>query len=231
MPDERGYFGLRLINNNVVSEGNGRDWITMGDPGYRNGKATPRLKEDARDCVHMPREYRGRMKMPLRQGPLSKSTGNMPTFDGSKGAPMRLRPEVLRRWEKTAAAKSIVQPGPRCSPPQPDFVAKRAPLPSDPDSEKELAAYDRALQARLFQKPQPPVPKYSTFSQAEPHNAFDGRGETLSEPEEQLPRLPCAPVDKYSQFSCPMMQQSLYFTPDHHEHGLAKSRKSWSIGR
>ncbi len=65
----------------------------------------------------------------------------------------------MKRWEKTAAAKTIVQPGPRRSPSQPDFIAKRAPLPGDPDIETEWAAYEKALNARLFKLETFPVPK------------------------------------------------------------------------
>lgn len=231
MPDARGYFGLRLIHNNVVSSGNGRDWISLGDPGYRNGRLTPRPKEEERSCVHIPAVKTNRAKLPLRQAALMKSTGSLPTFDGSKGASYKLRPEVLKRWEKTAAAKCIVQPGPRRSPSVPDFIAKRAPLPGDPDAERELAAYQKSLEAHLFKQPTFPVPKYRTFSQPEPHNGFDGRGETFVEPEVKPPTLPPAPVEKYRQFSCPMQQYSINFMPEDPEHGLVESRKSFDFGR
>merc|ERR1712124_125444 len=114
--DQRGNFGLRLIHNNMVAVG-GSDFIIFGDHGYCGGKLTPRPNpNEGRSCAHIKAPKQERVKMPLRMGPQHVSTGSLPTFDGSKGAKHYLRPEVKKRWEKHAAARTIVEPGPRRSP-------------------------------------------------------------------------------------------------------------------
>merc|ERR1712216_522725 len=174
-------------------------------------------------------------KMPLRQSAHSRSTGSLPMFDGSKGAAIALRPAVQQRWEKAHAARTMVDElGSRGRVSQPDFPCKRCPLPGDADEDSQLPAFKKALEARLFrysQCPTFPVPKYRTFSQSEPYNLLDGRGETFVEPEEKAPKLPHCPVPKYFSYSCPMQERSPHIIIGDSSHGLSKSRsKTWVFG-
>lgn len=224
MPDQRGNFGLRSIHNCIIATG-GRDFIMFGDAGYCNGRLTPPPKDGPRDCTFVPFVRQNRAKMPKRMAPQLASTGRLPTIDGTEGVPIALRHAVRRRWEKTAAAKTKVQPdvqpGARRSPSAPEL------LPVDADAERELAEYEQALLAKRFPCETFPVPKYRTFSQREPLTALDGRGEKLIEPEVKAPKLVAPPVEKYRYYSCPAQQNSCTFDPDHHDHGLAASKKTW----
>lgn len=225
--DERGFFGLRLINNNIVSDGSGKDFTIFGCAGYRNGRLTPKPKDEGRLCVYHPPPKINRAKVPKRMPPHHGSTGSLPTFDGSKGPSISLRPEVQRRWERTHAAGCGIDPGPRRSPSAPEFPAKRRPLPGDPDLEREEAAFNKAVEDKMFRLPTFPVPKYRTFSQRECYTATDGRGEEHAEPEESPPKLGPAPVEKYLYFSGAAINRSPHFEPERYDHGLSMSKKTF----
>jgi len=120
----------------------------------------------------------------------------------------------------------------------PDFPVKRAPLPGDPDCDREMAAYEKALEARLFKKKTFPVHKYARFSQSEPLTGLDDRGDETMDLSQSVyhkdydhPKLLGPPVEKYRGFSCPEIQRSPHFIMDHHDHGLALAKKSYDFGR
>jgi len=240
--DERGYFGLRSINNNRVFEG-GRDFIMAADPGYNNGRLTPKMRDNGRDCTHVPAVKRGRCKMPLRQPAHSQSTGSIAMFDGSKGQTIRLRPAVQARWENAHNDPGGRVVGKRRSPDLPDFIARRAPLPGDADDDASTPAFKDALDKMRFTMNAFPVPKYRQHSQPEPHAAFDGRGDHHVEHMDEdfcvkhmvggnpwgagsMPKLSNAPIEKYMYYSCPIVTRSPSYIPDHHNQGLNQTKKT-----
>lgn len=208
----------------MTPHGDGKDWFIFGNPAYRDGRRTPKLKDEGRCCLHVPAQKINRAKVPRCQPSHNKRSGSLPTFDGSKGASFSLRPSVRERWEKTHAQPIVNEPGPRRTPSQPDFPVKRAPDVSDPNLQHEEAAYKKALEARLFQKPTFPVPKYRVFSQSQPYVALDGLGEHVEEPLVEKPKLPPPPVERYRTFSCPMFQSSCSFIAEQPHHGIRESK-------
>jgi len=224
MGDARGYFALRGIHNCTTADGNGKDWFIFGDPGYRNGRLTPKAKDEGRCCVHIPAQKVNRSKMPRCQPAHHKRSGSLPTFDGSKGASFSLRPAVRERWQRTHVAPIINEPGRRCTPAQPDFPVKRAPDVADPNLQHEEAAFKKAVEARLFQTSTFPVPKYRCFSQPAPYVVLDGLGEHVEEPPVRMPKLPPPPVERYRTFSCPAFQRSCSFIAEQPHHGLRETK-------
>lgn len=96
--------GLRLIDNNYVSDGTGRDWNIFGDPGYHGGRRTP-LGPD--------RNLAPVGDRPSNIGPIARPPGDgrrpKPLVArGKDGAPLMPLPSTVRRWQRVASMPCVV---------------------------------------------------------------------------------------------------------------------------
>eukprot|EP00928_Gymnodinium_smaydae_P029061 TRINITY_DN21990_c0_g1_i3.p1 TRINITY_DN21990_c0_g1~~TRINITY_DN21990_c0_g1_i3.p1 ORF type:complete len:304 (+),score=32.61 TRINITY_DN21990_c0_g1_i3:101-913(+) len=157
-----GLVGLRLIDNNYVSNGTGRDWVIFGDPGYEGGRRTPvglssglPPQGDRDPLVGPPRKPKGDGRRPIPAVPRGK--------DGSALKPL---PSVVQRWQRVASAPSAL-----------DAMARTGDRSAEPRDALPLATYLSAdEQAKLdsqfkpnmachpFSMPTFPVEKYNFFS-------------------------------------------------------------------
>mmetsp|Transcript_26564 Transcript_26564/g.50080 ORF Transcript_26564/g.50080 Transcript_26564/m.50080 type:complete len:223 (-) Transcript_26564:89-757(-) len=196
-----GLFGLRLISNNVVANGDGRDAVVHLDKAFRGGKQTPRPADWTIHGCRGGYEDKGPktrpQRLPVREMPLQRS---------AKSLVASVRPQVLERWRRTASASCAVEPGPRRSPPE--FDVKAAPRLATADAPPDAM---KAMQASLFKVPELPVSKYHWFPEKKVYNALDGRGKTFEEPQEQPLKLASPPVEKYRYFAEPTVEYSNHF--------------------
>lgn len=215
-------YGLRLINNNATSGGNGRDWICFGDEAFRRGKAEFPLSPKGSPAMEVRRAWhRERAAERAQQVTQSRSLG-------SRQVPRRGLPGVaiLQKWHRIHHASA---PNDR------EGLIDARPLPSLPQASNEELVHSRSTgaltddpmmswRAETMQKPTFPVPQYHYFSV--PHVAFAKTPppQPTDAPVKEVFEHASDQTEKYFYFSDPMITRSTSFVPEHPQHGLSRSK-------
>ncbi|CAJ1368963.1 unnamed protein product [Effrenium voratum] len=199
-------YGLRLINNNATSGGNGRDWIQFGDEAFRKGRARAGQLR--------------RAKQKLRATQRAESSlGWSQARQGSRASPGLA---VIRKWHRVHMQPSMND--------REGLIDARPPPPLV-KADTTLARSTRAIvedpmlswRADLFQKPTFPVPQFHYHSM--PMVAYAKiPTDPVDAPQEAQPDLSDKNPEKYYFFSDPMITRSHTLLPEHPSHGLAKSK-------
>lgn len=104
-----GLFGLRTINNSYVPDGTGRDWVSCGDFGFRGGRLAAPAEDWLRNGCRSPAP-RVSKKMPRTNPRLSPAvrSRSVPQLSPAASSSPKLRPGLLERWRREAAAQDSV---------------------------------------------------------------------------------------------------------------------------
>eukprot|EP00929_Paragymnodinium_shiwhaense_P109861 TRINITY_DN76428_c0_g1_i1.p1 TRINITY_DN76428_c0_g1~~TRINITY_DN76428_c0_g1_i1.p1 ORF type:complete len:289 (+),score=68.51 TRINITY_DN76428_c0_g1_i1:97-963(+) len=232
-----GMAGLRLMNNNHMSNGTGRDWMLFGDPGFHSGRKTPPPPDPSLpprgDRPHIPGPLKinwGDGRRPLPNVPRAK--------DGSSIKPV---PAVIRRWEKQASAPCFLDGM--------GFVAAEPPEGKaivhylTADEQKKLDSQFKPNMASYpFQKETFPVQKYRYYSDVNIAEAFEPKLPILDKPpalcstytegmREGVSKCPPGhqpTISPYHNFSEDIVRQSPHFQTVTSKDGLSKPRKEWN---
>eukprot|EP00913_Durusdinium_trenchii_P000368 g338.t1 len=218
-------YGLRLINNNATSGGNGRDWICFGDEAFRRGRAELPLSPKGSAAMEVRRSWQ--RDRALKRAERAQMTMQAQSPDGMMKAPRGLPGlAVLQKWHRVHNAPVVNDR---------EGLIDARPPPSGPQATNEQLVHSRSTGALTedpmmsWRAPTFPVSQYHYFSV--PHVAFakipapapgDSRVEAAEKAADQ--------TEKYFYFSDPMITRSQSFVVEHPQHGLARSKQASAVG-
>eukprot|EP00434_Breviolum_minutum_P035601 symbB.v1.2.031515.t1/scaffold3666.1/size52310/1 len=218
-------YGLRLINNNATSGGNGRDWICFGDEAFRRGRAELPLSPKGSPAMEVRRAWQRERATERAQHVMQSRS-----LVGAKQVPRRGLPAlaVLQKWHRIHHSPARIDG---------EGLLDARPLPSGPQASNEELVQSRSTgaltedpmmswRADTMQKATFPVPQYHYFSV--PHVAFAKvpPPQPTDLPVKEVPEYAADQTEKYFYFSDPMITRSQSFVAEHPQHGLSRSKQA-----
>eukprot|EP00438_Fugacium_kawagutii_P031648 Skav207317 [mRNA] locus=scaffold3027:8455:23326:+ [translate_table: standard] len=216
-------YGLRLINNNATSGGNGRDWICFGDEAFRRGRAELPLSPKGSPAMEVRRAWQ---RERATERALQVQPGSLPSREVSRRGLPGIA--VLQKWHRIHHSPAVNDR---------EGLIDARPLPSVPQASNEELVHSRSTgaltddpmmswRAETMQKPTFPVPQYHYFSV--PHVSFAKipPPQPTDVPVKEVCEHAADQTEKYFYFSDPMITRSRSFVPEHPQHGLSRSKQA-----